>query len=169
MQIDSTVQTTFSELYIPARILPYGIYELKLTVTMTSSSMFNSSSSAYVQIIPSGITANLVPYGTSMITRGYEQDLILDPGTYSIDPDRNIFNATVSSPCFIFLSSSSFSIRIGYTNITVESMAILFFPIATVRCLPLMIRPWIQSIHHVSPIEQVGLRILLPVLRYIHG
>ena len=31
-----------------------------------------------------------------MITRGYEQDLILDPGTYSVDPDEYTFNASVS-------------------------------------------------------------------------
>jgi hypothetical protein len=59
IQIDQTVITTFSELYIPARILPYGTYELKLTVTMkASSSLISSSSAAYVKITPSGITAN---------------------------------------------------------------------------------------------------------------
>ena len=52
--------------------------------------------SAYVKITPSGITANLVPYGTSMITRGHQQDLYLDPGTYSADIDGNVFNASVS-------------------------------------------------------------------------
>lgn len=82
---------------MPARILSYGIYQLKLTVTMTISSMLSASSSAYVRITRSGITANLVQYGTSMITRGYAQDLTLDPGTFSVDPDGNIFNATVRS------------------------------------------------------------------------
>ena len=94
--IDQTVERTFSELYIPARTLPYGVYELKLTISMKNSLNMFSSSSAYVKITPSGITANLVQYGTSMITRGYEQDLILDPGTYSVDLDESIFNATVS-------------------------------------------------------------------------
>lgn len=96
IQLDQTVQTTFSELYIPARTLPYGIYQLKLTVKMTSSLNLISSSSAFVKITPSGITANLVQYGTSMITRGHEQDLLLDPGTYSVDLDTDTFNATVS-------------------------------------------------------------------------
>jgi len=31
-----------------------------------------------------------------MITTGYEQDLNFDPGTYSVDPDENSFNASVS-------------------------------------------------------------------------
>jgi hypothetical protein len=55
-----------------------------------------TSSPVYVQITPSSITANLFQYGTSMITSGHEQDLKLDPGTYSVDPDENVFNATVS-------------------------------------------------------------------------
>jgi hypothetical protein len=59
-----------------------------------------SSMSAFVQINPSGITANLVQFGTSMITRGHEQDLTLDPGTFSQDFDENDFNSTVSVyPC----------------------------------------------------------------------
>jgi len=96
IQIDQTIQTTFSELYIPPQTLSYGIYKLKLTVTMVSSLNVISSSSAYVQIIPSGISANLLQYGTSMITRGYQQNLTLDPGTFSVDLDENIFNAEVS-------------------------------------------------------------------------
>jgi hypothetical protein len=96
IQIDQTVQTTFAELYIPPQTLSYGIYQLKLTVTMISSLNLISSSSAYVQIIPSGISANLLQYGTSMITRGYQQNLTLDPGTFSVDLDENIFNAAVS-------------------------------------------------------------------------
>jgi hypothetical protein len=52
--------------------------------------------SAYVQINPSGITANLVQFGTSMITRGHEQDLTLDPGRFSEDLDENTFNSSVS-------------------------------------------------------------------------
>jgi hypothetical protein len=96
IQIDQTVQTTFSELYIPPQTLSYGIYQLKLTVTMVSSLNLISSSSAYVQIIPSGIFANLLQYGTPMITRGYQQNLTLDPGKFSVNLDQNIFNASVS-------------------------------------------------------------------------
>jgi hypothetical protein len=97
IQVDQTIATTFSELYIPARSLPYGIYELKLTVTMINYPNLTSSSSVYVRITPSGITANLVQLGTSAITIGHEQDLVLDPGTYSIDLDEDTFNASVSN------------------------------------------------------------------------
>ena len=51
--------------------------------------------SAFVKINPSGITANLVQYGTSVVTSGQNQDLTLDPGYYSINPDDNSFNASV--------------------------------------------------------------------------
>ena len=74
---------------------------------MADAPMWISTVSAYVKITPSGITANLIQYGTSTITLGYEQDLTLDPGTYSVDLDGTAFNASVS------VSSSDFiSIRI---------------------------------------------------------
>jgi len=63
---------------------------------MTISSNLTSTASAFVQIIPSDIIVNLIQYGTPMITSGHEQDLKLDPGSYSIDPDENVFNASVS-------------------------------------------------------------------------
>jgi hypothetical protein len=90
------ILTTLSELNIPARTLPYGIYEIQLTVSMTNSLWLTTSSFVYVQITPSDITANLVQLGTSMITSGYQQDLHLDPGLYSVDPDENTFNSSVS-------------------------------------------------------------------------
>jgi hypothetical protein len=92
IQLDPSIITTLSELYIPARTLTYGTYELKLTVTMTISSNLTSTASAFVKIIPSDIISNLFQYGTSMITSGHEQDIKLDPGTYSVDPDENVFN-----------------------------------------------------------------------------
>ncbi|CAF3777854.1 unnamed protein product, partial [Adineta steineri] len=76
----------------PSQILPYGVYELKLTVTLVASPNLTSSSSVYVRIISAGVTANLIQYGTAMITRGYQQDLTLDPGTFSVDPDGYEFN-----------------------------------------------------------------------------
>ncbi|CAF4347331.1 unnamed protein product, partial [Adineta steineri] len=81
-------------LYIPSRTLDYGIYELILTVTMIESLNLKSSSSAYVRITATGITANLVQLGTSMITRGSQQDLQLNPGAYSVDPDQHSFDAS---------------------------------------------------------------------------
>lgn len=96
IQLDASILTTFSELYIPAKTLAYGIYELRMVAMMTKYPSLLTSGSVYVRIAPSGITANLVQLGTSMITSGYGQDLRLDPGTYSVDLDENSFNSSVS-------------------------------------------------------------------------
>lgn len=96
IQLDQTIVTTLTEIFIPAKTLTYGIYQLTLTVAMAAVPHLSTSVSAYVKITPSGITANLVAFGTSMITSGYQKDLLLDPGSYSVDPDAGIFNATVS-------------------------------------------------------------------------
>ena len=94
--INPTIFTQSSELYIPSRTLAFGLYQLTLTVRMVAMPHLTSSAVAYVEITPSGITANPILYGTSMITRGYVQDLILDPGSYSIDLDGNTLNISVS-------------------------------------------------------------------------
>ena len=85
----------FSELFIPARTLPYGIYRLTLTVTMQNSSSLASSADTWIAIIPSNIQINLIPSGASMISLGVEQNLLLDPGRHSIDPDQKIFSTNV--------------------------------------------------------------------------
>ena len=108
MIVDASIVQSFSEIYIPARTLPYGIYELRLTVTMIAAPQWTSTVSAFTHITPSGITANLVQFGTSLITRGHDQDLLLDPGQYSVDLDGDVFNASVS-----LFFSFSFSFFIG--------------------------------------------------------
>ncbi|CAM2729577.1 unnamed protein product, partial [Rotaria socialis] len=91
---EQTIITTLSELYIPELTLDYGTYQFTLTVRMFAARQLSSEASAYIQIIPSNIVVNLVQFGPTMITRGYQQDLILDPGSYSIDPDTITFNAS---------------------------------------------------------------------------
>lgn len=95
VRADPSLITTSSELYVPARTLPYGVYELQIVVSVFQISL---TAFAYVQIIPSNITPNLIRYGTSMIIRGSQQDLQFNPGSYSVDPDQEIFDARVSSP-----------------------------------------------------------------------
>ena len=94
--LDSTVITTTSELYIPRRTLPCGLYELSFKVTMTHIPNSNITNTVYVQISSSEKKVNLISYGTSMITRGNLQDLQLDPGSYSVDPDEDNFDPSVS-------------------------------------------------------------------------
>ena len=86
---------TSGELFIPRDSLDYGVYQIKLTVAMTLSSQLVSSAVTYLMIIPSPVTVNLLQLGSSMITHGQQQTLSLDPGSYSIDPDSTLFNASV--------------------------------------------------------------------------
>jgi hypothetical protein len=69
---------------------------MTLIVKMSVSTQLISSVITYVQIIPSPIQVNLYQFGPSMIIRGQQQTLILDPGTFSIDPDETYFDLTVS-------------------------------------------------------------------------
>ena len=105
-----TIVMTSSELNIPSRTLPYGTYQLNLTVSMVASPSLSSSASVYVQITPSSIAANLIQFGTSMITHGYKQDLLLDPGTFSVDPDATTFNASV---CFNILITQLYFLTVS--------------------------------------------------------
>jgi hypothetical protein len=91
-----SVITNLSELFIPARTLAYGLYKLKLTVTMIASPDLISSAFVYVKINQLNIMPNLVKFGTSMITIGQDQDLTLDPGTFTINSDESTFNKNVS-------------------------------------------------------------------------
>ncbi len=65
-------------------------------MTIKSSSTLIQSKSTFVKIIPSGITVNLIQFGTSKITHGNQQDLKLDPGSFSIDVDGYTVNPNVS-------------------------------------------------------------------------
>ena len=111
---------TLGELFVPARSLDFGLYQIKLTVTMTFSSQLTTSAVTYVNIITSPIIVNLLQLGSSMITHGQQQTLTLDPGSYSTDPDSTLFNASV---CVSFLSRrhSFLSRRAGTTHISVAS------------------------------------------------
>ncbi|CAF3078194.1 unnamed protein product [Rotaria socialis] len=89
-----------NELLVRARALEYGLYAFNLTVTIVETTPIRKSEITYVMVNPSGITANLIKLGTSMVTHGFQHDLILDPGQYSGDPDdeNDKLNATVSLP-----------------------------------------------------------------------
>lgn len=91
---ENLIKTTLSELYIPSKILPYGIYEFMLTVSMTNLSQLKSFASTYIEIISSDILINFNEYQSTMIKFGYQQNLIFNPGKYSINPDDEIFDAS---------------------------------------------------------------------------
>jgi hypothetical protein len=68
---------------------------------MAVSSDLTSSSSVYVKILSSGIVANLIQMGMPMITSGYDQDLLLEPGKHSVNLDEDSFNTNVNVNLFI--------------------------------------------------------------------
>lgn len=96
MNFNNLIITTLSELYIPRQTLAYGLYQFQCIVQSIYSTNLSVSSLAYVKINPSDVIANFVRLGSSMITQGAEQDLLLDPGSYSVDPDANSFDASVN-------------------------------------------------------------------------
>jgi hypothetical protein len=126
------VERTHNELYIRPFTLSYGLYEFKLTAIITPSSTTIESKSLFVQIIPSNITVNLIQSATSIITHGHEQDLKLDPGSYSIDHDGYTFNANVSFPIISEYIFAFFFNRIGITNILVEFMVYMSHLISSI-------------------------------------
>ena len=154
ISIDKTLVTTLSEIVIPAKTLEYGVYQLKLTVAMSISPKLTASADAYVRIIPSGITANLVQFGTSMITQSHQQDLVLDPGSYSNDLDHTIFNISVRFDSSSFQLTFSLA-RIGNMNTTVEYMVSLISRIFKECYYPSIAHELIRTIHHVFLINQV--------------
>jgi len=82
IEFDKKIITSRSELYIPSNTLQYGIYQLELQVTTKDNPSLTNSSSVYVEISPSGVTS------------GDQQNLILNPGNYSKDPDGFEFNSS---------------------------------------------------------------------------
>ena len=103
--LDPAIQTNFNDLFIPSRVLPFGIYNFTFTASTIAPFKAAASASAYIIITASTITPNLVPLGTSLITHTQGQDLILGPGIFSLDPDQNTFDTTVRQPSFLTLTN----------------------------------------------------------------
>ena len=95
LDLPGKVNRRLSELYIPSRTLAVGVYQLTLHVQLMDRPSVRASSSIYVQVLPSDIVANLFQLGTSLVTQGSAQELLLNPGRYSVDPDEDAFDASV--------------------------------------------------------------------------
>ena len=102
LTLNSTVKTWSNECFIPSWTLTVGTYQMTLNVQLADRLSVRASSSVYVQISPSDTIPNLLSLGTSMITQGSAQDLVLNSGRYSVDPDADIFDAPA---CFPYSSS----------------------------------------------------------------
>jgi type IV secretory pathway VirB3-like protein len=90
-----------------------------------------------------------------MITHGNQQDLLLDPGSFSIDPDEDSFDPTVNIDEFENSFLLFLYFRNGNIHIIVDFMVYIIFPIYKVYYYRLMILELILTIHHVYQINQV--------------
>ena len=88
---------------------------MTLNVKMSVSRQLISSAMTYVRIVPSSIQVNLIQFGPSIIIRGQQQSLILDPGTFSIDPDETYFNFSSQNWNYTYFCGV-------YNNQTIDSL-----------------------------------------------
>ena len=88
------LQTTSNEICIPSKTLTFGIYELKLMMTVnTSSSILTSFESIFIKIIQSNkIIVNQIEFGVSKISIGINEQFLLEPGKYSFHDDGTKIN-----------------------------------------------------------------------------
>lgn len=105
--LNSTFSLIHNDLYIQQYILLAGLYEVRSEVTFHGSLQFNSSSTAYIDIVSTGIIVNLFPLGTSIITRGDQQNVQLNPGLHTLDSDGIPFNTSVNQQQKYFVNIES--------------------------------------------------------------
>lgn len=125
IQTHRSIGNKTTELFIPSKTLDYGIYQFNLTVRMSAfPNTMVQSAVAYIEITYSNITANLIKYGTSIITSGRMKNLTLDPGQYSTNPDEGRFDPRVSNKLCIFSRTHKTFLldRIGAMSIHVDHM-----------------------------------------------
>lgn len=84
-----------SEIYIRAQQLPLGTYLFNFTVSMNSQANFAGVGFTYIKIVSSDLQVNMLPNGTSVITAGVTQSVLLQPGVYTLDPDSSYFDPRV--------------------------------------------------------------------------
>jgi hypothetical protein len=97
IQLNQSIETSQSNLFIPSRTLSNGIYELKLRVTIVDFPVSTSSSSVYIEILSSTIITKFISFDTLMITHDYQQNLILNPGEFSFIENSIRFNKNVDN------------------------------------------------------------------------
>ena len=89
IDISSNPTKSNSELVFKPNTLLYGIYKLyfKNTIIFNSNQQVSTDIPQYIEIIPTGIQVMVFENGVNEISYGYEQDIELNPGLYSIDND----------------------------------------------------------------------------------
>ncbi|CAF1515628.1 unnamed protein product [Didymodactylos carnosus] len=99
--------STTSVLYVPARTLAYGTYQLNYSVYMNARSTVSSYKITYISIIQSEIIVNLLPNDTSWITRDRSNY------KYGVNNDRSILTIQPYS----LQSNRTYEFKVVLTNI----------------------------------------------------
>lgn len=99
INLQSDIRVTDNDFIIPAKRFSLGIYKIELTVQLiTASDTYVSSSAIYIQIVPSSLIFVFVTKSkTTLMTIGKNQDLLLEPASYSVDGDGNSIKINVRS------------------------------------------------------------------------
>jgi len=92
LQGDSITGASTATLYIISQALAYGLYGITFTVTMDPTEfpdgdIFSSSITTYLNVVRTPLQPALEIGRSEKITRGYGQELWLQPALYSKDPD----------------------------------------------------------------------------------
>ena len=89
IDLSSNPTKSNSELVFKPNTLSYGIYKLyfKNTVTFNSNQQVYTQTTQYIKVIPTGIQVIAFENSLSEMSVGYQQDIELNPGLYSIDYD----------------------------------------------------------------------------------
>lgn len=118
MEFSMNLTMNSHEIFIPKKSLSVGFYRLKLTIHTTND--VSIAQSIYLKIKPwNQISVYLLPTRTSRIIIGYQQDLLIQPGKYSIDFDEVNFIEQVGFDYFFFLKIR-FVFRNGCINIILQ-------------------------------------------------
>ena len=127
IDLPTTINTRSTEFFAPPKSLPLGLYRLIYTVSLVQHPHLISTIQTHLRIRRTGITLNLLPYGTSTMSRGTQQEIFFNPGHYSLDPDQDTFDPSVCSQppiILLFLFSEMMTYcRCGDTPITVDGSA----------------------------------------------
>ena len=106
-RLNYSLNTSEKDLFIPSQTLSSGLYKFELTITVTNDPSVQSSVSVYIDISETTIHVQLIEMNTLILQHDYQEDLLFDPGQFSLDMNRVMNKQEVSDR---FLLKISFSI-----------------------------------------------------------
>ena len=110
-ELNLSVETADEDLIIPAETLFNGLYKIELVVRIIDSpSIVQSSSAVYVEMSRSTIDVKMTASSNLIVRHNYREDLLLDPGHFSFDRNRMIYNEEANETLYSVYSSFNLDI-----------------------------------------------------------